>query len=148
VTSPTIPSRPSSALAVRKLIAQAQEADWSRRRDAGLALAPCADQADAAAALLDLLLDPDDTAVTEAVAWGLLRYGGEAGVTLIARAAAGAAPDTVTWLAAPVAEYVDDFGSTGLVAGITRLTASRDRELAAGAAEVLGWIEHSLIEQS
>lgn len=135
------PSSTPSPSQVQKLLSQAHEADWSRRRDAGIALAGCSGQDAVAPVLLHLLLDPDDTGVTEGVTWALLREGGEPGLTLLARAAATASHDTVNWLAGPVAEYVSDIGSTGLLSGLNRLASSRDRDLAEGATEMLGWIE-------
>ena len=67
---------------------------WQERRVEATRLAPGAEESAAAARLLTLLLDPDDTAVSQAAAEALLQRGDLVAVRLVAEAFEVADEDT------------------------------------------------------
>jgi hypothetical protein len=68
--------------------------DWQERCSEASRLAPRADESVAAARLLSLLLDPDNTAVSQAAADALLQRGDLVAVRLVAEAFEVADEDT------------------------------------------------------
>ncbi|MGY3201925.1 HEAT repeat domain-containing protein [Streptomyces sp. TE5632] len=83
-------------------LAEASSPSWSQRARAGRELASFADVPEAAEALVGLLLDVEDTAVTRQTAEALARVGTVDAVKLIALATAEADDNQVDWLQAGV----------------------------------------------
>ncbi|MFD5497150.1 HEAT repeat domain-containing protein [Streptomyces sp. NPDC127091] len=79
-------------------LAEASSPSWSQRARAGRELASFADVPEAAEALMGLLLDAEDTAVTRQTAEALTRVGTVAAIRLIVRAAAEADDNQADWL--------------------------------------------------
>ncbi|MFE6937422.1 HEAT repeat domain-containing protein [Streptomyces sp. NPDC057699] len=79
-------------------LAEASSPSWSQRVRAGRDLASFADVPDAAEALVGLLLDVEDTAVTRQTAEALAQVGTPAAVRLIALAVARADDSHVEWM--------------------------------------------------
>ncbi|MEU7283204.1 HEAT repeat domain-containing protein [Streptomyces sp. NPDC045431] len=84
--------------ALEAALAEASSPSWTRRARAGRALAPFAEVPEAAEALVALLLDDEDTAVTRHTAEALARVGTVAAIRLIALAAAEADDNQADWL--------------------------------------------------
>ncbi|MEU8761353.1 hypothetical protein [Streptomyces sp. NPDC048659] len=82
-----------------RAVADASAPAWTTRVRAGRDLAPYAGLPRAAEALLALLLDPEDTAVTRATAEALTRAGTADALRFVARAAARADAQQADWLA-------------------------------------------------
>lgn len=85
-------------------LAGASSPSWSRRVRAGCDLAPFADVPEAADALVRLLLDTEDSAVTRRTAEALARVGTVAAARLIARAGAEADDSQADWIQTGVRE--------------------------------------------
>lgn len=79
-------------------LAGASSPSWSRRVRAGCDLAPFADVPEAADALVRLLLDVEDSAVTRRTAEALARVGTAAATRLIALAGAEADDSQADWI--------------------------------------------------
>ncbi|MEW2390123.1 hypothetical protein AB0933_17420 [Streptomyces venezuelae] len=92
-------------------LAEASSPSWSQRVHAGRDLASFADVLEAAEALMGLLLDVEDTAVTRQTAEALARVGTVAAVRLIALAVAEADDQQADWLQTGV--MVKSCGSVG-----------------------------------
>ncbi|MFE0101534.1 hypothetical protein [Streptomyces sp. NPDC059009] len=79
-------------------LTEAASPSWSRRARAGRRLAAHAEVPEVAEALLRLLLDAEDTAVTRRTAEALARTGTAAAARLLARATAEADEGQADWL--------------------------------------------------
>jgi hypothetical protein len=83
---------------VEALVSLSMAADYQDRRDAGVGLVPFADVAPAGVRLGELVLDPEDTAVTRAVVEALMRRRDVAAVAVVAAAVASADEDHSQWI--------------------------------------------------
>ncbi|MEW2387747.1 hypothetical protein AB0933_05220 [Streptomyces venezuelae] len=125
-------------------LAEASSPSWLRRARAGRDLA--SDLPEAADALVGLLLDAEDTAVTRQTAEALARVGSVAAVRLIALAVAEAYDHQADWLQTGLHDAL--VGPDGVVGGVLDVAAicgqlARDPEEAVrrGAAEVSEWMD-------
>lgn len=96
-------------------LAEALSPSWRQRVRAGRGLAAFADVPEAAEALLGLLLDVEDTAVTRQTAEALARVGSVAAIRLIALAVAGADANQADWLQTGVYDALGPDGVRGTV---------------------------------
>ncbi|NKY41159.1 hypothetical protein [Cellulomonas septica] len=84
---------------VAGLLDRARSSDWQDRAEAGRALAPLVDDvAEVRAVVVDLLLDPEDTAVSDSTSRTLLDHGSPVAWRLFAQAWARAQPDLLDHL--------------------------------------------------
>ncbi|OJF12956.1 hypothetical protein [Couchioplanes caeruleus] len=93
--------------AVAALIRLAGSSDYRDRADAGRGLASLAETPETQAALLDLLLDTEDTFVTRVTAEALLRRQDRAGLAVVAAALGAADLNHADWMHTAV---MDVFG--------------------------------------
>lgn len=115
---------------------------WERRARAGRGLAPFADVPEAAEALVDLLLDAEDTAVTRRTAEALTRVGTAAAVRLLALAVAAADDDHADWLETGVRDaLLGPDGAPDAVAACGELARDREEAVRRGAAGIAAWME-------
>lgn len=115
---------------------------WLQRVRAGRDLASFADVPVAAEALVGLLLDVADTAVTRETAQALARVGTKAAIRLIALAAAGAEDSHPEWIQTGVHDALVGSDTVPDVAVICQqLVRDRDAAVRRGAAEVLTWTD-------
>ncbi|MFJ9432327.1 hypothetical protein ACIRQY_22070 [Streptomyces sp. NPDC101490] len=125
-------------------LAGASSASWVRRVRAGRDLAPLAGIPRVAEALVGLLLDDSDTAVTRATAEALARTGTVAAVRLVARAVSLADDQQSDWLwtglhdvlAEPPGVPVPD-----LAAICGELARDPEETVRRGAADILAWAD-------
>jgi hypothetical protein len=96
---------------VSTLIGLARSTDYHDRADAGRALASFAATPEAREPLLKLLLDADDTFVTQATAETLLRRHDAAGLAAVASALAKADFNHADWIHTAVIDVFGIFGS-------------------------------------
>ncbi|MEW2136542.1 hypothetical protein AB0892_08035 [Streptomyces sp. NPDC005409] len=125
-------------------LAEASSLSWTQRVRAGRALASFADIPEAAEALMGLLLDVEDTAVTRQTAEALAMVGTVAAVRLIAVAVAEADDNRADWLLTGVHDAMVELGGVPDVAAACRKLA-RDPEGAVrrGAADISAWADHT-----
>ncbi|MFC9863328.1 MULTISPECIES: hypothetical protein [unclassified Streptomyces] len=118
----------------------ASSPSWSQRVRAGHDLASFSDVPEAAEALVGLLLDVEDTAVTRQTAEALARVGTVAAVRLIALALAEADDSHADWMQTGVHDVLAGPDSGPDVAAVC-VQLARDGEAAVrqGAAEILAW---------
>ncbi|MFI8818029.1 MULTISPECIES: hypothetical protein [unclassified Streptomyces] len=118
----------------------ASSPSWSQRVRAGHDLASFSDVPEAAEALVGLLLDVEDTAVTRQTAEALARVGTVAAVRLIALALAEADDSHADWMQTGVHDVLAGPDSVPDVAAVC-VQLARDGEAAVrqGAAEILAW---------
>ncbi|MEV5689533.1 hypothetical protein AB0L68_41370 [Streptomyces sp. NPDC052164] len=118
----------------------ASSPSWSQRVRAGHDLASFSDVPEAAKALVGLLLDVEDTAVTRQTAEALARVGTVAAVRLIALALAEADDSHADWMQTGVHDVLAGPDSVPDVAAVC-VQLARDGEAAVrqGAAEILAW---------
>ncbi len=83
---------------LEEALARASSPSWSQRVRAGCDLAPFADVPEAADALVRLLLDAEDSAVTRRTAAALARVGTVAAARLVALAGAEADDSQADWI--------------------------------------------------
>ncbi|WP_237530045.1 hypothetical protein [Streptomyces sp. SID3915] len=121
-------------------LAEASSPAWTRRVRAGRDLASSADVPEAAEALVGLLLDADDTAVTRQTAEALTRAGTEASVRLIARAVAEADDNRADWLQTGVHDaLMGPGGAPGVLAACGKLARDPEGAVRQGAAHIAAW---------
>ncbi|WP_258724842.1 hypothetical protein [Cellulomonas sp. NS3] len=130
-----------------ELLRLARSRDWADRATAGHELAPLVDDGDAQvrAALTALLLDPDDTAVTDRTATALLTHGGRTAWWLFLHAWSRAGPERLDHLADAFREQRwrraaagDTAGEEALRAQVEAFVADEDAGVRAAAAELAG----------
>jgi hypothetical protein len=97
--------------AVVALIGLAGSSDYRDRADAGPGLASLAESPQAQAALLNLLLDAEDTFVTRVTAEALLRRQDRVGFAAVAAALGAADPDHADWIHTAVVDVFQVFAS-------------------------------------
>jgi hypothetical protein len=90
-----IPARQAAADA---LIALSLSPDWSDRQDAGVALASFAESETVSARLRELVLDPEDSAVTRATVAALIHRRDAASLAVVAAALLSADDNTIDWM--------------------------------------------------
>lgn len=115
---------------------------WAERGRAGRDLASFADVPEAAEALVRLLLDVEDTAVTRQTAEALARVGTGAAVRLVALAVAEADDNHADWIQTGVHDALagtDDAPPFAAVCG--RLARDPDAAVRRGAEEISAWAE-------
>ncbi|MFF3604377.1 hypothetical protein [Streptomyces sp. NPDC002463] len=124
------------------VLAEASSPSWTQRVRAGRDLASFADVPEAADALLGLLLDVEDTAVTRQTAEALARVGTVAAVRLIALAVAEADDNQSDWLQTGVQDaLVDPDGAPDVAATCRKLARDREEAVCRGAADISTWTD-------
>ncbi|MEV4639210.1 hypothetical protein AB0J80_17830 [Actinoplanes sp. NPDC049548] len=122
-------------------ISAASSPDWRARAQAGQDLARHADRDDVADRLLALLLDAQDTAVTDATAGAVLQRGDVTGVRLLARAVAAADDEHLDHLSAAIAEHVHTVAQPIVFQqSLTALAKDPDPTVRTGAQSLAEWI--------
>ncbi|MFD7614393.1 hypothetical protein [Streptomyces sp. NPDC059828] len=125
-----------------RALAGASSRSWSERVRAGHDLASFAEAPEASAALVELLLDRENTAVTRRTAEALVRVGTVVAIRLVALAVAGADDDQADWMQTGVHDALAGTDGAPDVAALCRQLA-RDPEAAVrrGASEISAWAE-------
>ncbi|MEU1134842.1 hypothetical protein ABZ383_34150 [Streptomyces sp. NPDC005900] len=122
-------------------LAQASSLSWSQRVHAGRDLASFAAVPEAATALVGLLLDVEDTAVTRRTAEALTSVGTVAAVRLIALAVAEADDHQADWLQTGVHDALVELDGVLDVAAICgQLARDPEEAVRRGAAEIAAWV--------
>ncbi|MFC8349703.1 hypothetical protein [Streptomyces sp. NPDC057280] len=125
---------------VEAALAEASSPSWTQRVRAGRVLASFADVPEAAEALLGLLLDVEDTAVTRQTAEALARVGMVTAVRLIALAVAEADDNQADWLQTGVHDaLVGVGGGPDVAAACGELVRDPEEAVRRGAAEIWVW---------
>ncbi|MFC9398621.1 hypothetical protein ACFTWS_36565 [Streptomyces sp. NPDC057027] len=123
-------------------LAEASSPSWTQRVRAGRDLASFADVPEAADALLGLLLDAEDTAVTRQTTEALVRVGTVAAARLIALAVAEADDNQSDWLQTGVQDaLVDPDGVPDVAATCRKLARDREEAVRRGAADISTWTD-------
>ncbi|MEW2563233.1 hypothetical protein [Streptomyces griseorubiginosus] len=121
-------------------LAEASSPSWTRRVRAGRDLASFADVPEAAAVLVGLLLDAEDTAVTRQTAEALARIGTVAAVRLIALAVVEADGNQAEWLETGVHDALaGPDGVPEVAAACRHLAQDQDEAVRQGIAEISAW---------
>ena len=130
----------------RAAMADAVSPSWVRRAAAGRGLASFVDVPEAAEALVRLLLDAEDTAVTRRTAEALAEVGTVPAVRLVALALAGADDQQADWLRTGVEDAVlgrDDAPPPDIAGACRRLARDPEPAVRRGAAEIVTWTERA-----
>ncbi|MFB4299134.1 hypothetical protein [Actinomadura sp. NTSP31] len=122
-------------------LAEALSPSWRQRVRAGRGLAAFADVPEAAEALLGLLLDVEDTAVTRQTAEALARVGSVAAIRLIALAVAGADANQADWLQTGVYDALGPDGVPDVAAACGKLARDPEEVVRRGAADISAWTD-------
>nr|WP_279577650.1 HEAT repeat domain-containing protein [Streptomyces cyanogenus] len=123
-------------------LAEASSPSWRQRVRAGRELASYADVPEAAEALVGLLLDVEDTAVTRQTAHALARVGTVAAVRLVALAVAEADDNQADWLQSGVHDaLVGADRAPDIAAACGRLARDREEAVRRGAAWIAAWTD-------
>ncbi|MFD7102169.1 hypothetical protein [Streptomyces celluloflavus] len=123
-------------------LGEALSPSWSRRVRAGRDLAVFADVPVAAEALVGLLLDVADTAVTRQTAEALARVGTMPAVRLIALAVAGADDSHGDWMQNGVHDaLMGQEGVPDIAAVCGQLARDPEAAVRRGAAEIVAWTD-------
>ncbi|MFJ3159719.1 hypothetical protein [Streptomyces kanasensis] len=123
-------------------LAEAKASSWTQRACAGRALASFAEVPEAAEALVGLLLDVEDTAVTRETAEALAQVGTLAAVRLIAHAVAEADDKQADWLQTGVHDVlVDSGGGPDIAAVCGELAGDPEEPVRRGAADISAWAD-------
>ncbi|MEU7429163.1 HEAT repeat domain-containing protein [Streptomyces sp. NPDC040750] len=123
-------------------LAEASSPSWTQRVRAGRDLASFADVPQAAEALVGLLLDVEDTAVSRQTAEALARVGTVAAIRLIARAVAEAEDNHADWLQTGVYDaLVRPDGPPDVAAACGKLARDPEEAVRRGAADILMWTD-------
>ncbi|MFJ3202942.1 hypothetical protein [Streptomyces sp. NPDC086989] len=120
-------------------LAEASSPSWKQRARAGRDLAFFADVPEAAEALVGLLLDVEDTAVTRQTAEALAQVGTMAAVRLIALAVAEADDNHADWLKTGVYDALVD--PDGVAATCRKLARDQEEAVRRGAEEISAWAD-------
>lgn len=129
--------RRAAVAALREL---ARSGDSRDRADAGRGLAGFAETEEASGALLELVLDPDDTWVTRVTAEAALRRQDRAGLTVVASALAVADAGHGDWIQTAVVDVFGVFADERdhALALCEDLARDPDERVARGARELRG----------
>ncbi|MFE4253526.1 MULTISPECIES: HEAT repeat domain-containing protein [unclassified Streptomyces] len=119
-------------------LTEALSPSWSQRVRAGRELASSAHVPEAAEALVGLLLDAEDTAVTRQTAEALARVGTTASVRLLALAIAGADDSQADWMETGVHDALVGPDVATVCGRLGRDPVAAVRQ---GAAEILAWTD-------
>ncbi|MEV7676821.1 hypothetical protein [Streptomyces sp. NPDC088752] len=123
-------------------LAEASSPSWTQRVRAGRDLAFFADVPEAAEALVGLLLDVEDTAVTRQTAEALARVGTMAAVRLIALAVAEADDNQADWLQTGVHDaFVGADVVPDVAAACGKLARDPEEVVRRAAAEISAWAD-------
>ncbi|MFF8271716.1 HEAT repeat domain-containing protein [Streptomyces sp. NPDC016562] len=123
-------------------LAEASSPAWAQRVRAGRALASFADVPEAAEALMGLLQDAEDTAVTRQTAEALARAGTVAAVRLIALAVAEADDNRADWLQTGVQDAMVVLGGVpDVAAACGKLARDPEGAVRRGAADISAWAD-------
>ncbi|MET8298510.1 hypothetical protein ABZW02_31355 [Streptomyces sp. NPDC005180] len=123
-------------------LAEASSPSSTQRARAGRGLAFFADLPEAAEALVRLLLDVGDTAVTRQTAEALAQVATVAAVRLIALAIAEADDNHADWLQTGVHDaLVGPDGVPDIAATCRKLVRDQEESVRRGAAEISAWID-------
>ncbi|MEU9600418.1 hypothetical protein AB0E06_26875 [Streptomyces sp. NPDC048109] len=123
-------------------LAEASSPSWTHRVRAGRDLAAFADVSEAAEALVGLLLDVEDTAVTRQTAEALARVGTVAAIRLIALAVVGADDHQADWLQTGVHDaLVGPGGVPDVAAACGKLARDPEEAVRQGAADISAWAD-------
>ncbi|WP_345666849.1 hypothetical protein [Streptomyces similanensis] len=123
-------------------LAAASSPSWAQRACAGRDLASFAEAPEAAEALVGLLLDTEDTAVTRQTAEALTRVGTVAAVRLLALAVAEADGHQADWLQTGVHDaLVEPDSVPDVPAACRKLARDQDEAVRRGAAEISAWTD-------
>ncbi|WP_245689702.1 HEAT repeat domain-containing protein [Streptomyces chattanoogensis] len=125
-------------------LVEASSPSWSQRVRAGRDLASFADVPEAAEALVRLLLDVEDTAVTRQTAEALVRVGTVAAIRLVALAVAEADDNRADWLQTGVYDAI--LGPDGVpyvAAACGKLARDPDEAVRCGAAAISAWADNT-----
>ncbi|QYA99052.1 HEAT repeat domain-containing protein [Streptomyces anulatus] len=123
-------------------LAEASSPSWTQRVRAGRDLASFADVPEAAEALVGLLLDVEDTAVTRQTAEALARVGTVAAVRLVALAVAEADDNQADWLQTGVHDaLVGPDGVQDVAAACAKLSRDQEEAVRPAAAAISAWID-------
>src|SRR4051794_31917034 len=123
-------------------LAEASSPSWRQRARAGRDLALFADVPEAAEALVGLLLDVEDTAVTRQTAEALARVGTVPAVRLIALAVAEADDNQADWLQTGVHDaLVGPDGVPDVAAACAKLSRDQEEAVRRGAADMSAWTD-------
>ncbi|WP_436994741.1 HEAT repeat domain-containing protein [Streptomyces sp. enrichment culture] len=121
-------------------LAEASSPSWKERVRAGRDLASFADAPEAVEALVGLLLDVEDTAVTRQTAEALARVGTVAAVRLIALAVVEADDNQADWLRTGVHDALaGPDGVPDVAAACGKLAQAPEEAVRRGAAEISAW---------
>lgn len=119
---------------------EASSPSWTQRARAGRHLASFAEAPAAAKALVGLLLDVEDTAVTRQTAEALARVGTVAAIRLIALAVAEADDNQADWLQTGVCDALVGLDGVPDVAAVCgKLARDPDEAVRRGAADISAW---------
>ncbi|WP_458246928.1 HEAT repeat domain-containing protein [Streptomyces sp. MAI_2237] len=123
-------------------LTEASSASWTHRVRAGRDLAAFTEVPQAARALLGLLLDGEDTAVTRQTAQALARVGTAAAVRLIALAVDDADDNHVDWLQTGVHDALaGPDAPPDIAAACGTLARDPDEAVRRGAAAIATWTD-------
>ncbi|MEV5454057.1 MULTISPECIES: hypothetical protein [unclassified Streptomyces] len=123
-------------------LAEASSPSWAQRVRAGRDLASFVDVPEAAEALVGLLLDVEDTAVTRQTAEALARVGTVAAVRLIALAVAEADDNQADWLQTGVHDaLVGADGVPNVAAACANLARDQEDAVRRAAADISTWAD-------
>ncbi|MFD7865103.1 hypothetical protein [Streptomyces sp. NPDC059783] len=131
---------PETTSGLEAAFAEASSPPWTQRVRAGRDLAPFADVPVVAEALVRLLLDVEDTAVTRATAEALARVGTVAAVRLIALAVAEADDNQADWLQTGVHDaLVGPDSVPDIAATCANLAQDQEEGVRRTAADISAW---------
>ncbi|MEU3186658.1 HEAT repeat domain-containing protein [Streptomyces sp. NPDC006923] len=123
-------------------LAEASSPSWTQRVRAGRDLASFADVPEAAEALVRLLLDVEDTAVTRETAEALARVGTVAAVRLIALAVAEGDDNQADWLQTGMHDaLVGPDGVPEVAAACAKLARDQEDAVRRAAADISAWTD-------
>ena len=133
---------PETTRGLEAALAEASSPSWTQRACAGRDLASYVDVPEAAKALVELLLDVEDTAVTRRTAEALARVGTVAAVRLIALAVAEADDNHADWLQTGVQDaLVGPEDVPDVAAACGKLAQDPEEAVRRGAAAISVWTE-------
>ncbi|MBK3635167.1 HEAT repeat domain-containing protein [Streptomyces sp. MBT97] len=123
-------------------LAEVSSPSWTQRVRAGRDLASFADVSEAAEALVELLLDAEDTAVTRQTAEALTRVGTVTAMRLVALAVAEADDNQADWLQTGVHDaLVGPGGVPDIAAACGKLARDPEEAVRRGAADISAWAD-------
>ncbi|MFI0966511.1 hypothetical protein ACH4S8_34730 [Streptomyces sp. NPDC021080] len=123
-------------------MAEASSPSWTQRACAGRDLASFAEVPEAAEALVGLLLDIENTAVTRQTAEALTQVGTAAAMRLVALAVAEADDSQADWLQTGVHDaLVDSDGGSDIATVCGRLARDPEEAVRRGAADISAWTD-------